>query len=172
MRFETYRAQLVLDAAVTPRFTTLHHRKEWFSFLFSIGKPPRPRDQRTLREILLVARPPLLAVMQGGEYARFHIRSHLLCALLQSFFFSATLRAYSSWNFIPSFRNGSRTRSRGRPKRRNLPGTKSRLAAMCSSRHLPGRAKRWRHSSRVSISLSGRRWKVPFWMKPKLCMSR
>src|SRR6184192_3185428 len=50
----------------------------WFSFLFSIGKPPRPRDQRTLREIFLVARPPLLAVMQGGEYARFHVRSHLL----------------------------------------------------------------------------------------------
>src|SRR5438045_3536633 len=50
----------------------------WFSFLFSIGKPPRPRDQRTLREIFLVARPPLLAVMQGGEYARFHIRSQLL----------------------------------------------------------------------------------------------
>ena len=37
--------------------------------LFPIGKPPRPRDQRTLREIFLVARPPLLAVMQGGEYA-------------------------------------------------------------------------------------------------------
>src|SRR5437870_10999850 len=39
----------------------------WFSFLFSIGKPPRPRDQRRLREIFLVARPPLLAAMQGGE---------------------------------------------------------------------------------------------------------
>jgi len=37
-------------------------------FLFvSIGKPPRPRDQRMLRDILLIARPPLLAVMQGGE---------------------------------------------------------------------------------------------------------
>ena len=43
----------------------------WFSFWFSIGKPPRPRDQRKLRDILLLARPPLLAVMQGGEYARF-----------------------------------------------------------------------------------------------------
>src|SRR5262245_57292529 len=49
----------------------------WFSFLFSIGKPPRPRDQRRLRGILLIARPPLLAVMQGGEYARFQIHSHL-----------------------------------------------------------------------------------------------
>src|SRR5437773_9586839 len=42
-----------------------------FSFVFSIGKPPRPRNQRMLRGILLIARPPLLAVMQGGEYARF-----------------------------------------------------------------------------------------------------
>src|SRR5437899_4783494 len=45
----------------------------------SIGKPPRPLlrlragalalrgDQRMLRDILLIARPPLLAVMQGGE---------------------------------------------------------------------------------------------------------
>ena len=32
------------------------------------GKPPRPRFQRRLRGILLIARPPLLAVMQGGEY--------------------------------------------------------------------------------------------------------
>src|SRR6267378_7824463 len=38
---------------------------------FSIGKPPRPRDQRMLREMFLIARPPLLAVMQGGEYGRF-----------------------------------------------------------------------------------------------------
>jgi hypothetical protein len=37
--------------------------------LFPIGKPPRPRGQRRLRDILLIARPPLLAVMQGGEYA-------------------------------------------------------------------------------------------------------
>src|SRR5437762_9523887 len=35
----------------------------------SIGKPPRPRDQRRLRDICLIARPPLLAVMQGGDYA-------------------------------------------------------------------------------------------------------
>src|SRR5262245_39395731 len=35
--------------------------------LVSIGKPPRLRDQRRLRDICLIARPPLLAVMQGGE---------------------------------------------------------------------------------------------------------
>src|SRR5437867_6893684 len=69
-------------------FPSLHHRKEgwlrhqeniakppkltqpgWFSF-YSLGKPPRPRYQRMLRGILLIARPPLLAVMKGGEYAR------------------------------------------------------------------------------------------------------
>ncbi|PYS54031.1 MAG: hypothetical protein DMG13_10030 [Acidobacteria bacterium] len=32
-----------------------------------MGKPPRPRDQRRLRNHFLIARPPLLAVMQGGE---------------------------------------------------------------------------------------------------------
>jgi len=37
-------------------------------FLFcAIGKPTRPRDRWMLREIFLLARPPLLAVMQGGE---------------------------------------------------------------------------------------------------------
>ena len=36
--------------------------------LCSIGKPPRPRDQRMLRDIFLIARPPLLAVMQGGDF--------------------------------------------------------------------------------------------------------
>src|ERR1051326_1647262 len=41
----------------------------WFSSLFSIGKPPRPRGQRRLRNIFLVARLPLLAVMPGGESA-------------------------------------------------------------------------------------------------------
>jgi len=45
----------------------------WFSFVFSIGKPPRPRDQRMLRGIFMIARPPLLAVMQGGEYTRFQL---------------------------------------------------------------------------------------------------
>jgi len=39
----------------------------WFSFVFSIGKPPRPRDQRMLCGILLITRPPLLAMMQGEE---------------------------------------------------------------------------------------------------------
>jgi hypothetical protein len=33
----------------------------------AIGKPPRPRYQWMLRDIALIARPPLLAVMQGGE---------------------------------------------------------------------------------------------------------
>src|SRR5437867_13344763 len=61
-------------------FPSLHHRKEgwlrhqrnfakppkltqpgWFP-LDSFGKPPRPRDQRRLRDIFLIARPPLLAV--------------------------------------------------------------------------------------------------------------
>src|ERR1051326_403537 len=41
----------------------------WFSSLFLIGKPPRPRGQRRLRIYFLIARPPLLAVMQGGESA-------------------------------------------------------------------------------------------------------
>src|SRR5438128_1350615 len=36
--------------------------------LCSFGKPPRPRDQRRLRDNFLTVRPPLLAVMQGGEY--------------------------------------------------------------------------------------------------------
>src|SRR5947208_12257730 len=45
-------------------------------FLFvSIEKPPRPRDQRMLRDILLIARPPLLAVMQGGEWPLRNIRT-------------------------------------------------------------------------------------------------
>src|SRR6267143_1807514 len=34
-----------------------------------IGKPPRPRYQWRLRDIPLIARPPILAVMQGGECA-------------------------------------------------------------------------------------------------------
>src|SRR5439155_22864362 len=46
--------------------------------LFSIGKPPRPRDQWMLRGILLIAQPPLLAMVQGGEYARFQF-VHSFC---------------------------------------------------------------------------------------------
>src|SRR5437870_250809 len=65
---------------------SLHHRKEgWlrhqkisrshrngrsrggFPFV-SIGKPPRLRSQRMLRNIFLIAQPPL-AVMQGDDYA-------------------------------------------------------------------------------------------------------
>ena len=34
------------------------------------GKPPRLRQVRWLRAIFLMTQPPLLAVMQGGEYAR------------------------------------------------------------------------------------------------------
>src|SRR5215467_161295 len=40
-------------------------------FLSWLGKPPRPRFQRMLRGIFLIARPPLLAVMQGGDYCAF-----------------------------------------------------------------------------------------------------
>src|SRR5512138_1210935 len=35
----------------------------------SIGTPPCPRIKRMLRSIFLIARPPLLAVMRGGEFA-------------------------------------------------------------------------------------------------------
>jgi hypothetical protein len=34
---------------------------------FAVGKPPRLRGQRMLRDIFLLAQTPLLAVMQGGE---------------------------------------------------------------------------------------------------------
>src|SRR5262245_38612334 len=52
----------------------------WFSLCVSIGKPPRPRAQRTLRDIFLIARPPLLAVMQGGEFCAPAIPSQALAA--------------------------------------------------------------------------------------------
>ena len=35
----------------------------------SIGTPPRPREKWMLRDIFLIARPPLLAVMRGGEFS-------------------------------------------------------------------------------------------------------
>src|SRR5262245_48842474 len=35
----------------------------------SIGTPPRSREKRMLRDNFLIARPPLLAVMRGGDYA-------------------------------------------------------------------------------------------------------
>src|SRR6184192_201841 len=58
-----------LRGQIRSREATLF-RADGVVFLFSsIGKPPRLRDDRTLREIFLIARPPLLAVMQGGEYA-------------------------------------------------------------------------------------------------------
>src|SRR5207249_8888843 len=68
-------------------FPSLHHRKEgWpsesqniaklpliarpglFSDRKPKGKPPRLRLLRWLRNILLTTQPPLLAVMQGGEW--------------------------------------------------------------------------------------------------------
>jgi len=39
-----------------------------FLFVLNRKTTPASRSQR-LRDILLIARPPLLAVMQGGEYA-------------------------------------------------------------------------------------------------------
>src|SRR5689334_22591736 len=44
---------------------------------FSIGKPPRPRSQRRLRSIFLIVRPPLLAVVQGGEWHSPAVLAHL-----------------------------------------------------------------------------------------------
>jgi uncharacterized protein YqhQ len=42
-----------------------------------IGKPPRPRCNRMLRAVFLIARLPLLAVMQGGDYRLISIHSHV-----------------------------------------------------------------------------------------------
>src|SRR5438105_3358702 len=41
------------------------------------GKPPRLRLLRRLREIFLTTQPPLLAVMQGGDYVCLDPSSHL-----------------------------------------------------------------------------------------------
>ena len=42
------------------------------------GKPPRLRQLRLLREIFLMTQPPLLAVMQGGEFdSRFASTTYL-----------------------------------------------------------------------------------------------
>src|SRR5262245_57510598 len=57
----------------------------WFPLRVSIGKPPRPRGERTLRDIFLIARPPLLAVMQGGDSCTTAIHSQVHRAPLQSF---------------------------------------------------------------------------------------
>src|SRR5205085_4299751 len=51
------------------------------------GKPPRLRLLRWLREILLMTQPPLLAVMQGGEYA---------CSKHWGIFFTAPISARDS----------------------------------------------------------------------------
>src|ERR1700674_5392060 len=76
-------------------FPSLHHRKEGKAasskrfraateadaagvvfLLFSIGEPPRPRCQRKLRDILLIAQPPLIGDARRGIMV-FPIRSHL-----------------------------------------------------------------------------------------------
>jgi len=41
----------------------------WFSFCFLSVNHPGFAKQRMLRDIFLIAQPPLLAVMQGGDYA-------------------------------------------------------------------------------------------------------
>src|SRR5215470_7278602 len=66
----------------------------WFSLRDSIGKPPRPRGERTLRDIFLIARPPLLAVMQGGEF----------CTTCDSFTGSTTARKFSTCNTVGGHR--------------------------------------------------------------------
>ena len=76
-------------------FPSLHHRKGWpsesqniaklpliarpgwFSDRKPKGKPPRLRLLRWLRNILLTTQPPLLAVMQGGEWRSTVIHSQL-----------------------------------------------------------------------------------------------
>src|SRR5215471_19955288 len=48
----------------------------------SIGTPPCPRKKRMLRSIFLIARPPLLAVMRGAEFALLKMAPNLdRCAL-------------------------------------------------------------------------------------------
>src|SRR5207249_9260743 len=84
-------------------FPSLHHRKEgwpsesqniaklpliarpgWFSDRKPKGKPPRLRLLRWLRNILLTTQPPLLAVMQGGEWRSTVIHSQLHRPALQT----------------------------------------------------------------------------------------
>src|SRR6266699_3061405 len=79
--------------------------------LFSIGKPPRPRDQRMLRKIFLIARPPLLAVMQGGEYCLIPIHSHL------------HRPPYKGGGFVfpPAFQDAKRKRDSAQPRERKGP---------------------------------------------------
>jgi hypothetical protein len=57
-------------AASSKKFREATERRSrgGFSSLLAIGKPPRLRGQRMLRDIFLLAQTPLLAVMQGGEY--------------------------------------------------------------------------------------------------------
>jgi len=59
---------------------SLRSRRSRGGFPFrSIGTPPRPREQRMLRDIFLIARPPLLAVMRGGESALPGQSSRFVC---------------------------------------------------------------------------------------------
>src|SRR5206468_11249821 len=78
------------------RFPSLHHRKDGSPSDQKIiakppltarpggfpmktnGKPPRLRQLRWLREIFLMTQPPLLAVVQGGDYRLIPIYSLLL----------------------------------------------------------------------------------------------
>src|SRR5439155_26818012 len=80
-------------------FPSLHHRKGWPSESQNIAKLPLiarpgwfsdrkpkgkpPRLLRWLRNILLTTQPPLLAVMQGGEWRSTVIHSQLHRAPLQ-----------------------------------------------------------------------------------------
>src|SRR6184192_2961681 len=61
------------DGCVTNQMVRSHRKRRsrggFPSPPFHSENHPRPRDQRRLRGIFLIARPPLLAVMQGGEFA-------------------------------------------------------------------------------------------------------
>ena len=85
------------EAVVVP---SLHHRKEgwlrhqenvaqatdaeqpgWFSFDYQSENHPGLAAHWMLRDVFLIARPPLLAVMQGGDYASFEfIHTFPVCA--------------------------------------------------------------------------------------------
>src|ERR1051326_1520459 len=92
------------------QYCTVIFDGRWFSLAtISFGKPPRPRDWRRLRGIFLIARPPLLAVMQGGEFAhrRFPAHSVFLKPVenLAAFPIVAVLRLHSKG--LPSLQTAS-----------------------------------------------------------------
>src|SRR5262249_48939723 len=76
---------------------------------FPIGKPPRPRYERMLCGILLIARPPLLALMQGGECARF--RFVLPVTKILSKAWKSSYHVYVFYGFNPT---GQPIRSKNR----------------------------------------------------------